>query len=496
MILHLVGHDYKYAVEQVMLTLFPAERPVYAEVAADDAPYAHVRLSHTGTHSTAVTVLTYQGRQYQGSAETETPDRANAILWDRELQKIIKLSFYRAGTAATGQVPPWGALTGIRPGKRATALLAAGATPEQVKLAFIREYEVSPERASLCLSTARAGLSVKEALDPLDVCLYVGIPFCPSRCAYCSFVAIDVAKSRPLIAPFLEALTLEIIETARVVRALGLRPVSLYIGGGTPTTLTADELQTLLSDLATQFDLSHLREYTVEAGRPDTLDLEKLQLLSRAGVTRISVNPQSMEDSVLTAIGRNHTAAQVLDCVSLSRSAGLPCLNMDLIAGLPSDTPAGFSRTLTKVLALRPENITVHTLSRKKGARLRDDESEIPQADDVASMLELARASLTEAGYVPYYLYRQKFTSGGYENVGWCLPGSESLYNIAIMEELCSILSMGGGASTKLVDPHTGRIPRMYNPKFPLEYIRGIDRICAGKDKIKEFYMQEVFRHV
>lgn len=478
-----------------MLTLFPTERPVYAEMEAGD-PAAEIRLTHGSRYSTAVTVLTYKGKRYRGMAKATTPDSADNILWDRELQKMIKLSFYRAGIAATGQTPPWGALTGIRPGKRATALLEAGNTPQKVKLTFVREYEVSPRRAELCIQTAEASLQAKASLGPKDICLYVGIPFCPTRCAYCSFVAIDVARSKPLIAPFLAALAREIEATAAAVQDLGLRPVSLYIGGGTPTTLSVEELRGLLDTLAAHFDLAHLREYTVEAGRPDTLDREKLQLLQDAGVTRISVNPQSMDDAVLEAIGRGHTAAEVCDAVALARSVGFPSLNMDVIAGLPGDTAQGFAETLRQVLALTPENITVHTLSRKRGAKISVDDTVAPEADAVAQMLDTAQAALTDAGYIPYYLYRQKFTAGGYENVGWCRPGTESLYNIAIMEELCTILSMGGGASTKLVNPHTGRIPRMYNPKFPLEYVEGIDRILASKETIRLFYEQEVFTHV
>lgn len=496
MVLTLHGHDYKYAVEQVLLTLFPTQRPVYAERGAEaEEPAAEIRLTHGTRYSTAVTVLTYKGRRYRGVAKAKTPDPTDPIVWNRELQKVIKLSFYRAGTMATGQTPPWGALTGIRPGKRATTLLEAGATPAQVKRAFVREYEVGPVQADLCIQTAGASIKAKAALGPKDICLYVGIPFCPTRCAYCSFVAIDVARSKPLIAPFLQALTREIETTAAVVRDLGLNPVSLYIGGGTPTTLSTDALGGLLDTLAANFNLSCLQEYTVEAGRPDTLDPEKLQRLQTAGVTRISINPQSMQDTVLEAIGRGHTAAQVRDAVAQARTVGFPSLNMDLIAGLPGDTPQGFADTLQQVLALGPENITVHTLSRKRGAKISVDDTAAPEADAVATMLDTAQKALPAAGYVPYYLYRQKFTAGGHENVGWCRPGTESLYNIAIMEELSTILSMGGGASTKLVDPHTGRIPRMYNPKFPLEYIEGIERILASKEKIRQFYKQEVLQH-
>ena len=515
MILHLVGHDYKYAVEQVVLTLFPDERPVYGAIdncrggpAGDGgrpeaAPTAEVRLMHGATYSTAVTVLWYEGVRYRGvarakrsqdDAPTSGKNRAE-LVYARTMQKIIKLSFYRAATAATGAVPPWGALTGIRPGKRATALLETGHTPARVQRIFAKEYEVAPQRAALCIETAQAGLAAKASLAPRDICLYVGIPFCPTRCAYCSFVALDVEKSTHLLQPFLAALAQEIEATADLVRTLGLRVVALYIGGGTPTVLTAGQLHTLTETLSSRFDLSHLREYTVEAGRPDTLDLEKLHLLRSVGVTRISVNPQSMDGAVLAAIGRRHTAADIDNAVALARSVGFDVLNMDLIAGLPADTPDGFAHTLARAIAFGAENITVHTLARKKGARIRENDVVTPGSEAVDEMLDHALSALRGGGYLPYYLYRQKFTAGGFENVGWCKAGAENLYNIAIMEELCSILSLGGGASTKLVDPHTGRIPRMYNPKYPLEYIGGIDRILASKEKIKLFYRNEVFHH-
>ncbi|MCL2588648.1 MAG: coproporphyrinogen dehydrogenase HemZ, partial [Oscillospiraceae bacterium] len=327
------------------------------------------------------------------------------------------------------------------------------------------------------------------------ICLYVGIPFCPTRCTYCSFVALDVEKSTRLLEPYLAALTQEINATAAIVRDLGLCIVSLYIGGGTPTTLSTAQLRALTETLAAAFDLSHLQEYTVEAGRPDTIDLAKLQILQAAGVDRISINPQSMEDTVLAAIGRRHTAADIYEAVEMAQSVGFPVLNMDLIAGLPADTPAGFARTLDQVLVFGAENITVHTLARKRGAFLTADKIQIPGPEEMARMLDTAERALTGAGYRPYYLYRQKFTAGGFENVGWSKPGDENLYNIAIMEELTSIIGLGAGAATKLVNPHTGRIPRKYNPKYPLEYTEGIDRILASKELIREFYLQEVFRH-
>ena len=317
----------------------------------------------------------------------------------------------------------------------------------------------------------------------------MGIPFCPTRCAYCSFVSQSVEKSMALIEPFLNALFKEIQATAEAVKTAGLRPVSVYFGGGTPTTLSADQLETLFTALEAAFDLSHVREITVEAGRPDTITLEKLEVLRRHRVSRVSVNPQTMDDHVLEAIGRRHTAQDIHDALALVRRVGGFQVNMDLIAGLPADTVEGFCRTIDDVIKLAPENITVHTLSRKRGSSLLENEAPLPTAEDVACMLDYAQEQLVDFGFEPYYLYRQKFMSGGFENVGWTKPGAENLYNICIMEELCGIIAMGGGASTKLT-ASGGRIRRMFCPKYPKEYIEKIDQLCENKQEIAAWYTE------
>ena len=267
-----------------------------------------------------------------------------------------------------------------------------------------------------------------------------------------------------------------------------MRVVSIYMGGGTPTTLSAEQLETLCTALENEFDLGAVREYTVEAGRPDTITVEKLQTLKKHGVDRVSVNPQTMSDSVLRLIGRRHTAADIEDAFKKVREVGGFAVNMDLIAGLPGDSAEGFRETLDRVLALNAENVTVHTLSLKKGSRITLEGAELPGADVVAEMLDIAGEKLRAQGYSPYYLYRQKFMSGGFENVGWAKDGYINLYNICIMEELCSILAIGGGGSTKLIRRDDGRNIRLMAPKYPLEYINNIEKTCADKVKIKDFY--------
>ncbi len=488
--LYLTGHAYKYAVEQMLLTLFPQERPVYPE-GKPDGERMEIRLSRSARFTTASCVLVTEQGRFLGRAAAGNETLGEALEADRKCQRLVKNAMYRAALRAGHGKPVWGALTGVRPGKLLCAFLRRGLDEEEALRRFREEFDVSPERAALCLDASRHTMRAEESLGPRDLCLYVGIPFCPTRCAYCSFVSQSVEKSMKLIPPFLDALEQEIRATAAKVRALGLRPVSVYFGGGTPTTLSAQQLERLCSLLEAEFDLSALREYTVEAGRPDTITEEKLRVLRRHGVDRVSVNPQTMSDAVLEAIGRRHTAADIVSALEKVRRVGGFAVTMDLIAGLPADDAAGFSRTLDAVLALAPENITVHTLSLKKGSRITLEGSPLPSGGEVGAMLDEAMARLRAAGYEPYYLYRQKFMSGGFENVGWTRPGCANLYNICIMEELCSILAMGGGGSTKLIAPGDGRNLRLMAPKYPLEYVQKIRETCADKEAIRKFYGKE-----
>ena len=461
--LYLIGHNYKYAAEQMLLSLYPAERPVYpaGDLSGDGARIAL-------ENGAAVCTLVRDGVPYTGRAAVRpcTSQRERVRLE----QQAVKLSFYRAALAAGVPRPVWGALTGVKPGKLMARYLREGKSAAD----FARDFDVSPARAALCETTARAAMAAKDSLAPGDVGLYVGIPFCPTRCAYCSFISSAVGANEKLVEPYLAALHKEIRRTGAAVHAAGQRPVALYLGGGTPTTLSPAQLDALCTVLAENFDLSSLREYTVEAGRPDTITAEKLRVLRAHGVGRVSVNPQTMSDEVLAAIGRAHTARDILDALDTVRAVGGFEVNMDLIAGLPKDTPAGFEATVDAVLALSPENVTAHTLAIKNGSYLAQDPSALPDAAAVGRMVDTASGKLTAAGYEPYYLYRQKYMSGGFENVGWARPGTGSLYNILMMEELAPVLAMGAGGSTKLTGPD-GSVTRHVNPKYPKEYIERME---------------------
>ena len=480
------GHDDRYAIEQSLLAFFPDERPVYEGEKGDS--HAEVTLREGKTYAVGVTELTYGGKTARGEARVRITGVSDEYERERLRQRALKLSFFRAARDVTGVTPSWGALTGIRPAKLVRSMLEEGMTPGQADRILRDTYCVSPARRRLALESAEAGLRAKRDLRPEEISLYVGIPFCPTRCAYCSFVSASVEKSFCLMEPYLAALEQEITDAARMVAETGLSVKSFYMGGGTPTTLSAQQMDHLLTHLNKSFDLTGCAEYCIEAGRPDTITREKLQVLLDHGADRISVNPQSMEDEVLRAIGRKHTAADIEATMALATSMGFPHVNMDLIAGLPADTPEGFRRTLDKCLTFGADNITVHTLSLKKGSRILLEGLPIPSAQDVSAMLDYANDALRTAGFTPYYLYRQKYMSGSFENVGWCISGAEGLYNIYIMEELHSILSLGAGGSTKMVDAGRNRIERVFHPKFPLEYIQRPEKLTENLEAFRRFH--------
>ncbi len=392
----------------------------------------------------------------------------------------------------TGIRPPWGMMTGVRPVRIIHDMRAAGATERQIEDRFIGHFDCTRQRFDMAKRIADLQRPILEAARPMDCSLYAGIPFCPSRCSYCSFVSRTVGDkaTRALVQPYVDCLCRE-LETMRQLAAdCRLDVKTLYIGGGTPTSLSADQLRQLMGKLAGLFDLSRLQEYTVEAGRPDCTDYEKLCVLKEYGATRISINPQTFSDQVLKNIGRKHTARDILDCFAAARRAGHGNINMDLIAGLPGDTVEGFRKSLKTAISLEPENITVHTLTLKRASNL-VVEHRSAAYDDVARMLESC-ALLEQAGYVPYYLYRQKGTLQNLENIGWCKPGYEGLYNIYIMEEVHTILSAGAGGSTKLVQPGVrhARIERIFNYKYPTEYIDHFDTVLSRKEGVKDFYAE------
>ena len=466
--LYLDGHDERYALEQLQMCLFPGEAMEFC-TAPLDGDGAVSSLLRNGSTLTARTVITRGGRACAAETAMDAGDETVPLR-----RRILQQSYYQAALPFLDAPPSWGALAGVRPTKLTTRLLLSGGSEADCEAMLRDVYYVQPERRRLCIDASLATVEAARLLEPTDISLYIGIPFCPSRCFYCSFVSQSTEKQAGLLEPFTEALLREVAETGRMLAKTPFRIRTVYIGGGTPTTLSAGQLERLMAAISSHFDLSRCLEYTVEAGRPDTLDPEKLAVLRAGGADRISINPQTMQDDVLQRMGRRHTAEDTCRAFAQAREAGFSHINMDLIAGLPGDCPAGFADSLSRCLALGPSNVTVHTLAVKRGSDLHQAHTGLLPASDVARMLDSAEVRLRAAGYRPYYLYRQKYMSGSFENVGWCLPGEACRYNIYMMEELHSILSLGGGGMSKLNLPG-GRLERFHNPKYPREYLERLD---------------------
>ena len=381
---------------------------------------------------------------------------------------------------------PWGILNGIRPAKIASKLLLEGKSDGEVIDYFMKECGTTKEKAHLVLETARCELPIRAAIEEDGISLYIGIPFCPTRCLYCSFVTCGTRQAAKLIPEYLTCLEKEIAYCGKLVEENHRHIETVYIGGGTPTTLSAGQLDTMLSQIETHFDLSRCREFTVEAGRPDTVTEEKLKVLKNHKVGRISINPQTMNQKTLHTIGRAHTPEDIRTAMAMARDCGFDCINMDVIAGLPGENLDQFRYTMEEVEKLSPENTTVHTMSIKRSSRLHEnlEDYALTTGDTVAQMVDFAYQYMKDLGKHPYYLYRQKNQLGNLENVGYTKPGLESLYNIYIMEEFQTILSLGCGGVTKTVDRKLDKIERIFNVKEPQDYIARIDEMLDRKKDV------------
>ena len=383
---------------------------------------------------------------------------------------------------------PWGKIEGVRPVKHVLRMRQEGLNDNEIRKSLKEEYAISDKKLDIMFSVADKEEDVISSLKPKSVALYVDIPFCPSKCIYCSFASMSTEKMGKYVEPYLHALFSEIDATKKIVNDLGFNIESVYFGGGTPTTLLSIELDSLIRKLKESFDFENVREFTVEAGRPDTITEEKLKVMKKHGVNRISVNPQSMNDKTLKIIGRNHTSDQVRSAYEMVRSFGFDCVNTDIIAGLPGESLDEFKYTVDEVLKLAPENITVHTMSIKRAANINIFGCDVKSAehDDVRNMIDYSYETLGNSGYFPYYLYRQKNILGGMENTGFSKDGHSGIYNIVMMEEISTVVSLGVGGVTKLVKP--GLIERIFNFKDVIEYINRIEEIKERKQYMYEFF--------
>ena len=477
--LYLKGHSELYAVEQLQLQLFPDEPTDTVTEPFGEGDGAVSALSVGKKWITATAKVTWQGKTAGASRRISVSDGEDVRL----RRRILQQTYFLAATGVLGVTPPWGALSGVRPTKLSTWHMQEGGTEKSADRMLRDVYFVTPGRRRLAIDCSRHTIEAAGLLEKNDLSLYIGIPFCPTRCAYCSFVSQSIEKFGKFLEPYLEALIKEIAYTGKLLKQSSYHIRSLYIGGGTPTTLNARQMERLLAAINEHFDLSRCLEFTVEGGRPDTLDPEKLQVIRAGGADRMSINPQTMSDDVLRKIGRSHDVKQIYEAYDAAVQAGFDVINMDLIAGLPGDTAENFLTSVRKVIDLEPGNITVHTLALKKAAALYYERHDLPGGEEVAYMLEETERLLREAGYEPYYLYRQKYMSGSFENVGWCKPGKMSVYNIYMMEELHTILSLGGGGMNKVNTGHN-QLERYHNPKIPQDYIERIDTILQQKDEI------------
>ncbi|MGN0182468.1 MAG: coproporphyrinogen dehydrogenase HemZ [Candidatus Ornithomonoglobus sp.] len=431
------------------------------------------------------THIAFEGRSYFEDYSFEFDADGKS---DKLIKKIFTASCTKSLSHAAMKIRKinfsWGVMCGIRPAKNARQLYEEGYNEREIRDIFRDIYEVSEEKTELALTVAANEKQLLENIGKNSVSLYIGIPFCPTRCVYCSFVSTDIRVSGKYMAEFVDKLEIETEKTAEIIRNNGLYVENIYIGGGTPTTLTAEYFERIFRRLYDNFDMRSLIEFTVEAGRPDTITEEKLRVLKKYGVNRISINPQSMNDATLKKIGRSHSVDMIYDAYKAARKIGFDVINMDLIAGLPDETPKMFENSLDKVIALKPENITVHSLCLKKKAYFKMTDNELAKSEYMNSMLSYTQKRMNDEGYAPYYMYRQKNSSGNLENVGYAKPGTMSVYNVNIMEEKQTIIAMGGGGSSKAVTEKG--ISRVFNFKDPLEYIRRFDEILLKKDEISE----------
>ncbi len=477
--LYVKNNTFWFELENLTRLFFPNEKiAVYREFSEVEPPYIYTELAED------ITVRAVIG-DFSREAHAPAAD-GNA----RNELATVKL-LYEILVAFSGIEQPWGLLTGVRPIKLLRKLnreIGEQAAERQ----FLTDYFVSPEKTALARRTERYEQQIISLSRPESFSLYVGIPFCPSRCSYCSFVMASVERAKKLMEPYVDLLCEELRATAQIAADLGLRLESVYFGGGTPTTLSAEQLNRVLGTVNQSFDMSSCREFTVEAGRPDTITADKLYALKENKVDRISINPQTLSDSVLLAIGRRHTAAQFLEAFSLAEKCGFDNINTDLIAGLPTDTVESFRHSLDTVLALGAACVTVHTLCMKRAANLTTEGKTLNREEALAArqMVAYAQDTLTARGYIPYYLYRQTRMVGNLENVGWSKPGYESLYNVFVMDETHTILACGSGGVTKLKDPRSDYLERIFNYKYPYEYIDRFDEMLKRKEQISRFYGQ------
>ncbi len=471
--------SYEYDIHSLVKAFYPKAEVIVQvkETFTEECPLK-LDVYFTEEH---VNVTAYREKETLSVGFCDLPD----TLTRKEVKDRFKRLIYQALSEISGKELPWGTLTGIRPTKIPMAMLEEGASDEEISRYMKDTYYCSEEKIGLSTEIAKRERKLLSTLDYKDgYSLYVGIPFCPSTCLYCSFTSYPLAKWQKRVDEYLDALCKELDFIAEELKDKVLNTV--YIGGGTPTTLNAEQMDRLLTKIEERFDFSNVQEFTVEAGRPDSVTEEKLQVIKKHKVDRISVNPQTMKEETLKIIGRHHTVQQTVEAYELARKVGFDNINMDLIIGLPGESKEDVAHTLDELKKLAPDSITVHSLAIKRAARLNlfKDTYEEMGLENSAEIMDMTYACCKEQELEPYYLYRQKNMAGNFENVGYAKEGKAGIYNILIMEEKQSIVAAGAGASTKMVYPG-GRIERIENVKDVGQYIERIDEMIQRK---KDFW--------
>lgn len=474
MIIRNINHDCAYHTEKIAVMFFPLEK---LKIDGDDNV-----VIETKKENNALSVRVRAFSRFEEQRRT--------IPSDADVAHELSILLYDTLSKLTGYTMPWGILYGVRPARLMHATVESVGRDGAVKK-FLSD-KVQQKKIDLALAVMERENRIIELSSDNSFSLYVSIPFCPSRCSYCSFVSHSIANAQELIEPYVGLLCKELEYTGSVSKELGLRLESVYFGGGTPTTLSPSQLDALLGTIERSFDLSTVREYTVEAGRPDTVTREKLDILLLHNVSRISINPQTFNDDVLKSIGRRHTSKQTVDAYNLARQMGFGNINMDFIAGLNSDTFDSFKQSIDTAINLSPESITVHNLALKSGAYLCTENElfDLTKRSLATKMIDYSYNTLTENAYNPYYMYRQSKSLGNLENVGYARDGYDCLYNIFMMDETHTVLAAGAGAVIKLKNPKTTHIERIYNYKYPYEYINNFEQIISRKKGIFDFYSE------
>ena len=463
------GNIGEYYVQTLCMLFFPGVKFSKNE-SVDSNLSADVSVQSVDDTVFATVILTNERGTEKGTACEQR--KANAKVSAEQI--ACGKAFFEAGNKLTGLTPSWGILTGVRPAKLAISDLNNGKTKSEVRNALTKEYLVTPKKASLVTEIALVEKKLISRVKDTSCSLYISIPFCPSRCSYCSFVSFTSAKLLSLLDSYLERLCHDINETIDTINELGLQITTVYIGGGTPTTLNEKQLQILLDAITARIDPATLEEFTVEAGRPDTITYEKLHIIQAHGVTRVSINTQTLNDDVLELVGRKHTSADFYRAFEMARKADIKIINTDLIAGLPGEGFGSFSDTIDRIIELRPENLTFHTLCIKNAAdfaQQKDHMKSMHMFSETSKCVDYSQLSAKNAGYIPYYIYRQKNTVNNLENVGFALPGTEGLYNVYMMEEIQTIFAVGAGAVSKMVSRDGKSIERIFEYKYPYEYL-------------------------